>query len=62
MADYNIISDVSDALVKLLREGLVPGIIPNTEGIGVCSPSDKRSVCYPHSNRRDKGTHHVLGK
>lgn len=44
MADYNIISDVSDALVKLLREGLVPGIIPNTEGIGVCSPSDKGDV------------------
>ena len=44
MADYNIISDVGEALVKLLREGLVPGIIPNTEGVGVCHPSDRGDV------------------
>ena len=41
MANYNIVSDISDALVKLLREGMVPEIIPNSEGIGVCHPSDK---------------------
>ena len=44
MADHNIIADVGDALVKLLREGLVPDIIPNTEGIGVCHPSDKGDI------------------
>ena len=44
MLNYNIISDVSEALVKLLREGMVPDIIPNTEGIGVCHPSDKGDV------------------
>lgn len=44
MADYNIISDVGDALVKLLRQGLVPEIIPNSEGVGICHPSDKGDV------------------
>ena len=44
MADYNVIADVSNALVKLLREGLVPEIIPNSEGIGVCHPSDKGDI------------------
>ena len=44
MADFNIIADVGDALVKLLREGLVPEIIPNSEGVGICHPSDKGDV------------------
>lgn len=44
MADHNIISDVGEALISLLREGLVPDIIPNIEGIGVCHPSDKGDV------------------
>ena len=44
MANYNIVSDIGDALVKLLRGGLVPDIIPNSEGIGVCHPSDRGDV------------------
>ncbi|MCR4780961.1 MAG: DUF4255 domain-containing protein [Ruminiclostridium sp.] len=44
MANYNIVSDIGDALVSLLREGMVPDIIPNSEGIGVCHPSDKGDV------------------
>jgi hypothetical protein len=44
MANYNIVSDIGDALVKLLREGMVPDIIPNPEGVGVCHPSDKGDV------------------
>ena len=44
MADYSIIADVEEAIIRLLREGLVPAIIPNSEGIGVCSPSDKGDV------------------
>ena len=44
MSDFNIISDVGEALVRLLREGLVPEIIPNTEGIGVCHPSDRGDI------------------
>ena len=44
MADYHIISDVGEALIRLLREGMVPEIIPNTEGIGMCHPSDRGDV------------------
>ncbi len=44
MANYNIISDIGDALVRLLREGMVPDIIPNSEGIGVCHPSDRGDI------------------
>ncbi len=44
MPGYSIISDISDALVKLLRAGMVPELIPNSEGIGVCSPADKGDV------------------
>lgn len=41
MADYTIISDVGNALVRLLRETMVPDIIQNADAIGLCSPSDK---------------------
>lgn len=44
MADFNIISDVGEAMIRLLREGLVPELIPNSEGIGACHPSDKGDV------------------
>lgn len=41
MASYTIISDVGNAIVKLLRENMVPDVIPNADAIGLCSPSDK---------------------
>ena len=44
MPNYNIVSDVGEALVRLLREGTVPDMIPNSEGIGVCHPSDHGDV------------------
>ena len=44
MSDHNIIADVGDALIKLLREGLVPDIIQNSEGIGACSPADRGDI------------------
>ena len=44
MANYNVISDIGDAIVRLLREGMVPDIIPNSEGIGICHPSDKGDI------------------
>ena len=44
MSDHNIIADVGDALIRLLREGLVPYIIQNSEGIGACSPADKGDI------------------
>ena len=44
MAGYNIISDIGEALVKMLRGGMVPDIISNAEQIGVCHPSDRGDV------------------
>ena len=44
MASYNIISDIGEALVKMLRSGMVPDIISNAEQIGVCHPSDRGDV------------------
>ena len=44
MLNYNIVSETGEALIKLLREGMVPEIIPNSEGIGVCHPSDRGDV------------------
>lgn len=41
LADYTIISDVGNALVKLFRENMVPDVIPNADAIGLCSPADK---------------------
>ncbi len=41
MAGYTIISDVSDALVKILRDNLVPDVIQSMDGIGLCSPAEK---------------------
>lgn len=41
MANYSIITDVGNGLVKLLRSQLVPDIITNSDGIGLCSPSDR---------------------
>ncbi|MBR6101124.1 MAG: DUF4255 domain-containing protein [Ruminococcus sp.] len=44
MPNYNIVSETGEALVKLLREGMVPDLIPNSEGIGVCHPSDRGDI------------------
>lgn len=41
MAGYGIISDISEAIIRILKEGMVPDIIPNSEGIGMAHPSDK---------------------
>ena len=44
MANYNVVSDIGEALVRLLRSGMVPDIISNSERIGVCHPSDKGDI------------------
>ncbi len=44
MAGYTIIADIGNAIVKLLRDYLVPGIIINTENIGLCTPSDRGDI------------------
>ena len=41
MADYPIISDVSNYMVKLLRERMCPEPIPSPNNISVCSPSEQ---------------------
>lgn len=44
MAGYFIISEVGNAIVSMLREGLVPGIIENAESIGLCEPDAKGDI------------------
>lgn len=41
MANFSIVADVGEGLVKLLRTHMVPDIIANSEGIGLCSPADR---------------------
>lgn len=41
MANFSIVADVGDGLVKLLRSQMVPDLISNSEGIGLCSPADR---------------------
>ncbi len=44
MAGYTIIADIGNAIVQLLRDNLVPGIIISTENVGLCTPSDKGDI------------------
>lgn len=44
MANYSVISDIGNGLVKLLRSQMVPEIIVNSEGIGLCCPSDRGDI------------------
>lgn len=41
MADYSVISDVSNALLRLLRRDLSPEPVQSPESIALASPSDK---------------------
>ncbi|MBU7314212.1 DUF4255 domain-containing protein [Paenibacillus oleatilyticus] len=41
MADYTVIADVGNTLVKLLREHLTPKLLSQPEAIGLASPTDK---------------------
>lgn len=41
MAGYSVITDIGNGLVKLLRSQMVPEVILNPDGIGLCSPSEK---------------------
>ncbi len=43
MADYSIISDVSNEIVKLIRENLCPELIQSPESIMLVSPTDKNA-------------------
>lgn len=41
MGKYTAITDVGNALVRLLRRELVPDTVQNPDAIGLCNPSDK---------------------
>lgn len=43
MADFSIISDVSNALIRLLRENLCPESVQSPESIKLASPADKNA-------------------
>lgn len=41
MGSFNAISEVGNAIVRLLRDHLVPDVIANPDAIGLCHPSEK---------------------
>lgn len=41
MAKYTIVSEVSEAFLKVLRTHLIPEVIQNTDGIMLCNPIDR---------------------
>jgi hypothetical protein len=43
MADFSIISDVSNEVLKVLRENICPELIQSPESIALASPTDKNS-------------------
>lgn len=43
MADFSIISEVSNEVIKLLRENLCPDLIQSPESIMLVSPTDKNA-------------------
>lgn len=40
MGNYTVIADASEAILRILKEALVPDVIPDLNGIGLCSPQD----------------------
>ena len=43
MADFSIISDVSNEVLKLLRENICPELIQSPESIALAAPTDKNA-------------------
>jgi hypothetical protein len=44
MAEYSIIADVSQLIVKQLQQLLVPDIVAGNDKVGLCSPSDRNDI------------------
>jgi hypothetical protein len=44
MAGYSVIADTGNAIVRLLREHMVPDVIMNADTIGVYTPDDKGDI------------------
>lgn len=43
MSDFSVISDVSNEILKLLRENICPELIPSPESVKLVSPTDKNA-------------------
>ena len=41
MGRYTVIADISEKIVSLLCDGMVPELIPDKNGIGLCGPDEK---------------------
>lgn len=41
MGSFNAVSEVGNAIIRILREHLVPDVIANPDAIGLCSPGEK---------------------
>lgn len=41
MGKYTTIADISGELIRILRQGLVPGLITDEGAVGLCSPDDR---------------------
>lgn len=41
MSSYNMIANVGNTIVEVLKDSLVPNVIQNENSIGLCSPNDK---------------------
>ena len=44
MANYTIISDIGNAMVKMFKTEMVPDIIANADAVGLCSPAEKENM------------------
>lgn len=44
MEGYTVIADVGTTIVDLLREHMVPDVIPHADEIGLCNPADKGDI------------------
>lgn len=63
MSDYTVIAEAGKALVRLLRQELVPDMIPNDAGIGLMSPADRGDVtlCVHLYDVSESKTYRVSG-
>lgn len=41
MGRYSIIAEISEELLRYLKKGLIPDLIPDDSQIGLCSPDDR---------------------
>ena len=59
MADFSIISDVSNEVLKLLRENICPELIQSQESITLAAPTDKNADFQMNSRSDAQSTFSV---